>query len=159
LAYWAMLPQLSTWHITALTGSTSPQTHIVHIFASQQADERILILCENGNIRNSSNGGNSWNGIGNLPEPTGGNATTSRYVGMEFDGSGYIWVITASGWCYVSTDTTTLNTFISKGRATTTSGITAITCPIPELQEILPAVLLLAGIVVISQRRRRRDGR
>ena len=156
LAYWAQLPNLATWHITSSTGSTSPQTHVVHIFDKSQANERILILCENGNIRNSANGGNSWNGIGNLPVPTGGNATTSKYVGMEFDGAGYLWVITASGWSYVSTDATTLNTFISMGRATTQSGVTAITCPIPELHGVYVIVLFQIGIIAIFSCRRRR---
>jgi RNA polymerase subunit RPABC4/transcription elongation factor Spt4 len=144
------------WNPTAATGSTSPQTHILHVGASKQTDERILVLCENGNIRDSSDGGATWSARGNLPVPGGSN--TSKYIGMDFDPSGYLWAITDSGWCYKSTDTTTFNSFTYTGRATSAGGVTAITAPIPEFPQIVvPVVFVLGMMLVLWSRPKKRN--
>jgi hypothetical protein len=154
--YWASGPSVATWQTTAATGSSSPQTHVLHRGAALQANERILVLSENGNIRDSSDGGATWSARGNLPVPDGSN--TSVYIGMDFDPAGYLWVIRDAGWCYQSTDTTTLNSFTYTGRATSAGGVTAITAPIPEFPEIVvPVVFVLGMMLVFRIRPKKRD--
>jgi hypothetical protein len=154
--YWASGPSVSTWLTTAVTGSASPQSHVLHVGAAQQSNERILVLCQNGNIRDSSDGGATWSALGNLPAPGGSN--TSVYIGMDFDPAGYLWVIRDAGWCHKSTDTTTLNSFTYTGRATSAGGVTAITAPIPEFPEIVvPVVFVLGMMLVFRIRPKKRD--
>jgi len=145
----------NNWYTTAATGSTSPQTHILHVGASKQINERILVLCRNGNIRDSSDGGATWSARGNLPAPGGSN--TSFYIGMDFDPAGYLWVIRDAGWCYKSTDTTTLNSFTYTGRATSAGGVTAITCPIPEFSQIVVPIVFMMSLFVLIMGRTRRN--
>jgi hypothetical protein len=153
--YWAAGPAVASWQTTAVTGSASPQRHVLHIGAAKQSNERILVLCENGNIRDSSDGGATWSARGNLPAPGGSN--TSIYIGMDFDLAGYLWAITDSGWCFKSTDTTTFNSFTYTGRATTAGGVTAITTPIPEFpQTVLPLVFVLGLMLVFRPRPKKR---
>jgi hypothetical protein len=149
---------VSSWQTTAATGSTSPQTHVLHIGAAKQTNERILVLSENGNIRDSSDGGATWSARGNLPAPGSGN--TSVYIGMDFDPAGYLWAIRDAGWCYKSTDTTTFSSFTYTGRATSAGGVTAITCPItiPEFPQIVvPIVFVLGMMLVFRFRPKKRD--
>ena len=145
--------------LTSPTRSTSNHTQFTYIEGgSGSADDKIYVLCENGNIRYSSNGGQTWSALGNLPEPTGGNTTT--YVGLGFDPAGYLWVVTDTGYNYRSTDTTTLNSFTCMGRAPIGEivAILPTTVVIPEFPTLMVPVLgmvLFAGILRIRLRRTR----
>ncbi len=145
---------------TSPTGSTSPHTEFTYIPGGPGAsDDRIFVLCQNGNIRYSSDGGSTWSALGNLPTPTGSNA--SKYVGMGIDSTGYMWVVTDTGYCFRSTDTTNYNTFTYTGR-TPISGIVAVV-PLPALIPEFPYLFapVLISILVVGLLRRwsgRRDG-
>ena len=152
--YWAA--GTMNWATTAATGSTTTQTHLLHIGASRQINERIIVLCRNGNMRDSADGGASWAALGNLPTPSGGNAST-MYMGMDFDPQGYLWVITDTGWCFRSSDTTTYATFTCTGRATTLGGIVAIACPIPEFPSAIIPIFFVLGLIVTIRFRRRQS--
>jgi len=145
--------------LTNPTGSVSNQTEFTYIpGGAGSSDDRIFVLCENGNIRYSADGGQIWSAWGNLPTPTGGN--TSKYVGLGIDSTGYMWVVTDTGYCYRSADSTTFTTFNYTGQAPT-SGIVAIvplpTVPpgIPEFQYLL-APVIGSMVIVLSWRRRTR---
>ena len=152
--YWAGTTM--NWATTSSTGSSSTQTHVLHVGAARQQNERILVLCSNGAIRNSADGGATWSALGNLPAPGGGNQ--SIYTGMDFDTSGYLWVITDTGWCYKSSDTTTFASFACTGRATDLGGIVALTAPvaIPELGSFAVPAILLIGVLMVARATRRR---
>ena len=141
---------------TSVTGSTSPQTDFVYIGTSTNTSDRIFVLCENGNIRYSSNGGSTWSALGNLPTPTGSN--TSKYVGLGIDPSGYMWVVTDTGYCYRSTDTTTYSSFTYTGQSSI-SGIVAIVpmTAIPEFSTLAVPILAVVFFFVIVPRVKRRQ--
>ena len=139
---------------TNATRSTSNQTEFCYIAGGPAAtDDRIFVLCENGNIRYSANGGGTWSAWGNLPTPGGGN--TTKYVGLGIDSTGYMWVVTNTGYCYRSTDSTTYSTFTCLGKAPLSS--VAAIVPLPYVQPIpefgLFAVPIL-GIVMACLLRR-----
>jgi hypothetical protein len=141
---------------TSATGSTSPQTDFVYIGTSTNTSDRIFVLCENGNIRYSSNGGQTWSALGNLPTPTGSN--TSKYVGIGIDPSGYMWAITDTGYCYRSTDTTTYSSFTYTGQSSI-SGIVAIVpmTAIPEFSTLAVPILAVVFFFVIVPRIKRKQ--
>ncbi len=145
------------------TGSTSPQTEFCYIpGAAGASDDRIFVLCENGKIRYSADGGTTWAPWGNLPTPGGGN--TTKYVGMGIDSTGYMWVVTSTGYCFRSTDSTSYTTFTCLGKAPV-SGVAAIVPlpyvqPIPEFGLIMVPVFGLVMLFVLrraSSRARDRD--
>jgi hypothetical protein len=142
--------------VTSPTGSTSNQSEFTFIpGAAGESDDRIFVLCENGNIRYSADGGTTWSAWGNLPTPTGSN--TSKYVGIGIDSTGYMWAVTNTGYCYKSTDSTTYASFTCTGQAPT-SGIVAIVplpaVAIPEFQYIL--VPIIGSVLIMSSRRVRK---
>ena len=138
---------------TSPTGANSTQADLLVIGAASNASDRLFVLCENGVIRYSSNGGAAWGNLGNLPYPGTGN--TTKYVGMGIDSTGYMWVVTSTGYCFRSTDTTTYSSFSYTGKSPI-SGLVAIAplplVPgIPEFQYVLVPVI---GIVLIVLSRR-----
>jgi hypothetical protein len=145
--------------VTSPTGSTSNQTQFMIIpLSAGSSDDVIYVLCEKGNIRYSSNGGSTWSALGDLPVPTGSN--TSKYVALGIDPSGYMWIVTDTGYTYRSTDTTTFSNFTCMGR--TPSGAIVAILPtnvvIPEFQALMIPVLamvLFIGILRIRLRRTR----
>jgi hypothetical protein len=144
--------------LTGPTGSTSNHTQFKYIEGGPgSSDDRIYVLCENGNIRYSSNGGQNWNALGDLPAPTGSNTTT--YVGLGFDPAGYMWVVTDTGYTYRSTDTTTFDNFTCTGQSPI-SGIVAIlptTLVIPEFPVLIVPVLAMVFFFVITPRIKRKQ--
>jgi ribosomal protein L40E len=133
--------------VTSPTGSTSNQTEFTFIpGGAGSADDKLFVLCEDGTIRNSSDGGATWNSLGNLPIPSGANS--SKYVGLGIDPSGYMWVVTDSGYCYRSTDTTTYSTFICTGQSV--GGLVAIVpmTAVPEFPAL--AVPLIATVLAVA---------
>jgi hypothetical protein len=134
--------------VTSPTGSTSNQTEFTFIEgASGASDDRIFVLCENGNIRYSSNGGSTWSALGNLPTPTGSN--TSKYVGLGIDPSGYMWVITDTGYCYKSTDTTTYGTFTYTGQSSIGGIVAIVPMTAPAIPEFHAAVIPIVGVFIV----------
>ena len=144
--------------VTNPTGSTSTQIQFAFVpGTSLPTDDKLFVLCENGNIRYSSNGGQTWSALGNLPVPTGGNTTI--YVSLGFDPAGYLWVVTNTGYSFRSTDTTTFSNFVFMGQSPI-GGIVAIlptTLVIPELPIMVPvlAMVLLVGVLRIRMRNHR----
>lgn len=138
---------------TSLTGSTTTQTDLLVIGAASNASDRLFVLCQNGVIRYSSNGGATWANLGNLPVPNGSN--TTKYVGMGIDSTGYMWVVTDTGYCFRSTDTTTYSSFSYTGRSPI-GGLVAIaplpSVPgIPEFQYIM--VPMMGMVLIVLSRR------
>lgn len=141
--------------VTSPTGSTSNQAEFAFFAGgSGSSDDRLFVLCENGNIRYSSNGGVSWSALGNLPTPGGSNQ--SKYIGLGFDSSGYMWIATNTGYCFRSTDTTTFSTFTYVGRSPITGivGIVPLPIVIPEFGLVLLPVVGFLGFVFMGRRRR-----
>ena len=137
---------------TSQTGANSTHTDLVVIGAPANTSDRLYVLCENGVIRYSSTGGSTWGALGNLPYVFGGN--TSKYVGMGIDSTGYMWVVTDTGYCYRSTDTT-FASFNYTGQAPI-GGIVAIaplpTVPgIPEFTSALVPLLGMAALVMVGR--------
>ena len=155
--YWAPLGNAFT--ATTTTGSTMPQTHMAIYPGASRATDFVYVLCDHGIIRRSLDGGTSWAAFGNLPHPTGSNASTI-YVGITLDPSNTIWVTTDTGWVYKST-TTLGATFVKTGRPVT-SGVVAIVGlnSIPEFGDMLIPICLAIVIpaVIITRNRRRRQG-
>jgi len=143
--------------VTSPTGSTSNQTQFIFLpLTSGSSDDKLYVLCENGNIRHSSDGGSTWSALGNLPVPTGSN--TSKYVALGIDPSGYMWVVTNTGYTFRSTDTTTFNQFTCMGK-TPIGEIVAIlptTVVIPEFPQIVFPIVFVLGIILASRVRPRR---
>lgn len=145
--------------VTNPTGSTSTQTEVAFIpGASGSSDDRLFVLCENGNIRYSANGGQTWSALGNLP--TSGGSNTTKYVGIGIDSTGYMWVVTDTGYTFLSTDATTYSTFNCTGRAPATGIVAVIPLPlipsgIPEFQYLV--VPLLGMTLIVLSRRIRKD--
>ena len=141
---------------TSPTGSTSNQTDLYFIGSSSNTTDRVFVLCENGNIRYSPNGGQTWSALGDLPVPTGGN--TSKYVGLGIDPAGYMWVVTDTGYTYRSTDTTIYANFTYMGQSPI-SAIVAIlpTTVIPEFPILAVPILALVAFVVAPRIMRRRS--
>lgn len=141
--------------VTSPTGSTSNQTDFTYIGSKTNTSDRIFVLCEDGKMRYSPNGGQTWSAHGNLPTPTGGN--TTKYVGIGIDPSGYMWVVTDTGYCFRSTDTSTYNTFVCVGQ-TPISGIVAIApmTAVPEFSTMVLPVLAIAIVVALIRIERRR---
>jgi ribosomal protein L40E len=141
--------------VTNQTGSTSIQCEVAFIpGAAGSADDRLFVLCENGNIRYSADGGQTWSAWGNLPTPGGGN--TTKYVGIGIDSTGYMWVVTDTGYTFLSTDATTYSTFNCTGQAPATGIVAVIPLPliptgIPEFQYFVIPVL---GMTLIALSRR-----
>jgi hypothetical protein len=134
--------------VTSPTGSTSNQTEFTFIEGSSgPSDDRIFVLCENGNIRYSSNGGSTWSALGNLPTPTGSN--TSKYVGLGIDPSGYMWVITDTGYCYKSSDTTTYSTFAYTGQSSIGGIVAIVPMTAPAIPEFPVAVIPIIGVFLV----------
>jgi len=144
--------------VTSPTGSTSNQTQLTFIpLTSGPSDDIIYVLCENGNIRYSSNGGQTWSALGDLPAPTGGNTTT--YVALGIDPAGYMWVVTDTGYTYRSTDTTTYNNFTCTGQSPI-GGIVAIlptTVVIPEFLTLMVPVFAMVFFFVMVPRIKRKQ--
>lgn len=142
--------------VTNPTGSTSNHTQFTYINNGPgSADDVIYVLCENGNIRYSSNGGQTWSAKGDLPVPTGSN--TSKYAALGIDPDGYMWVVTDTGYTYRSTDTTTYNSFTCVGQSPI-SGIVAIlptVAVIPEFPIFVVPILIVVILVVVPSRIRR----
>lgn len=141
---------------TSPTGSTSNHSQVLYISGGPgSADDRIFVLCENGNIRYSANGGVTWSALGNLPVPTGGNTTV--YTDFGIDPAGYMWVVTDTGYTYKSTDTTTYGTFTCMGRAPISPVVAALPEPsIPEFPAIFIPVLALISLVILPRIRSRK---
>ena len=142
---------------TSPTGSSSFHAEFTYIpNGPGSADDRLFVLCMNGDIRYSANGGVTWSSLGNLPIPTGGN--TTKYTGLGIDPAGYMWVVTDSGYAYRSTDTTTYSSFAYVGRAPIT-GIVAVV-PLPIIPEFSDLVLpLVFSVVTVAVLRRSSRGR
>jgi hypothetical protein len=141
--------------VTNQTGATSNHTQFTYLEGGAgSADDVIYVLCENGNIRYSSNGGQTWSALGNLPVPTGGN--TTKYTALGIDPAGYMWVVTDTGYTYRSTDTTTYNSFVCTGRSPITSVVAILpTTAIPEFPiAVVPILALLLSIVIPKFSRR-----
>ena len=144
--------------VTSLTGSTSNQTQFIFIpLTSGSSDDKIYVLCENGNIRYSNNGGQTWSALGDLPVPTGGN--TSKYAALGIDPAGYMWVVTDSGYTYRSTDTTTYNNFTYTGQSPIGSivAILPTNAVIPEFPMLAVPVLAVVFFFVIVPRVKRKQ--
>jgi len=142
--------------VTSPTGSTSTQTQLMFLpGAAGSSDDKLFVLCENGSIRYSSNGGVAWSALGDLPTPTGAN--TTRYVGLGLDPAGYMWVVTDTGYTFRSTDTTTYNNFTCTGQSPITSVVAILptTVVIPEFPVSAVPVLALLFFVVSPRIRRR----
>ena len=141
--------------VTSPTGSTSVQTDFTFISGGAgSSDDILFVLCENGKIRYSSDGGVSWSALGNLPTPTGSNQ--SKYIGMGFDSSGYMWIATDTGYCFKSTDTTTFSifTYVGKSPIAGIIGIVPLPMVIPEFGLVLLPVVGTLGFVFMGRRRR-----
>jgi hypothetical protein len=145
--------------VTNPTGSTSNQTQLVFFpNTSGTSDDVLYVLCENGNIRYSNDGGTTWSALGDLPVPSGAN--TTKYVDFGIDSAGYMWVMTDTGLTYRSTGTATYNNFTCAGQSPI-GDIVAIlptTVVVPEFSYmVLPIMIIL--FIVLSRRAmtRRRD--
>lgn len=143
---------------TSNTGSSSPHSHIIHVGAAQISNTKIYVLCENGSIRYSADGGSIWSAFGNLPVPSGGGNSSTTYIGIDIDSWDYIWVITNSGWCYRST-TSLGSTFVKMGRPAG-ANIIGITTPsvIPEFGSLIAPVIgsLMIPFAISYSRKRGR---
>ena len=139
---------------TSPTGSTSVQTDLAVIGSASNATERLFVLCEDGKIRYSSNGGVSWSALGDLPRPNGPNQT--KYVSMGFDSTGYLWIATDTGYCFKSTDATTYSSFTYVGESPISGVIAIVPLPgvIPEFGMVLLPVVGIIGVVLIGRSRR-----
>ena len=142
--------------VTNPTGSSSTQTEFTFLPGGpNRPDDRIFVLCENGDIRYSANGGTAWSSLGNLPRVTGGN--TSRYVGLGIDSDGYMWVVTDDGYTFRSTDTATYNSFTYTGRAPIGGIVAVVPLPIiPEFQYVAVPVVLTLLVFSLWRRSARR---
>jgi len=140
--------------VTSPTGSTSPHVEFTYLSgAAGASDDKIYVLCESGDIRYSSNGGSTWSSLGNLPRPSGGN--TTKYAGLGIDSSGYMWVVTDSGYCYRSTDTVNYTTFTYTGKAPIGGLVAVVPLPIiPEFQYLALPVVFSVVIVMLLRRAR-----
>ncbi|MBN1677756.1 MAG: zinc ribbon domain-containing protein [Candidatus Thermoplasmatota archaeon] len=142
--------------LTNPTGATSNHAQLTYIPGGPGAsDDRLFVLCEKGDIRYSSDGGQTWSALGDLPTPAPGNATI--YVGLGIDPTGYMWVVTETGYTFISTDTTTYGNYTCTGQAPI-GGIVAImpTPAIPEFPMLMVPALtmaLLLGILRIRGKR------
>ena len=144
--------------VTSPTGSTSNQTQFTYLEGGAgSSDDRIFVLCENGNIRYSSNGGQAWSALGDLPVPTGSN--TSKYVALGIDPAGFMWIVTDTGYTYRSTDTTTYNNYIYMGQSPISSivAILPTTVVIPEFPMLVAPVLAIVFFIVIVPRVKRKQ--
>ena len=116
--------------LTNPTGSIANHTQFTYIGNGPgPTDDQIFVLCENGDIRYSSDGGQTWSSLGDLPPPS---TNTTAYVGLGFDPAGYLWVVNSDGQTYRSTDTTTFNNFTFMGQA-----------PIGDIVAILPTTVVI----------------
>ncbi len=138
------------------TGSTTPQTEFTYIAGGPgYADDRVFVLCENGDVRYSANGGTSWSSLGNLPRPSGPNQ--SKYTGLGIDPNGYMWVVTDTGYCYRSADTVNYNSFVYTGRAPITGIVAVIPLPyVPEFSDALIPVLSMIVLILVLRRSHKR---
>jgi hypothetical protein len=140
---------------TTPTESTTNQTEFTYIPGGPNPeDDRIFVLCENGDIRYSANGGVNWSSLGDLPEPTGSN--TSKYMGMGIDSTGHMWIVTDTGYVFTSTDSTTYASFNYTGRAPITDIVAIIPLPlvpsVPEFQMVLLVPMVGMTLIVLSRR-------
>ena len=144
--------------VTNPTGSTSNQTQFTYIDNGPgPTDDVLYVLCQNGNIRYSADGGSTWSAKGNLPTPTGAN--TTRYVSLGIDPAGYMWVVTDTGYTFRSTDTTTYNSFTCTGRSPITSVVAILpTTAIPEFPMVMLPIIALFFVIAIPKIRRRCSG-
>jgi hypothetical protein len=144
--------------VTSPTGSTSIQSEFTYIPGGAGAsDDRIFVLCEDGDIRYSSNGGSTWSSLGNLPRPQGAN--TSKYTGLGIDASGYMWVVTDTGYCFRSTDTVNYDTYVYTGKAPIGGIVAVVPLPIiPEFQYLFAPVIFSMVIVTLWRRRAKHRG-
>jgi hypothetical protein len=144
----------TTFTATTVTGSSMTQTHMEIYPGASQATDTIFVLTDHGDIRRSTDGGTSWNTFGNLPHPTGGNASTV-YVGIALDPSNIIWVVTDNGWVYKST-TTLGGTFVKTQKLGYTGIVAIVGIPIPEFSDILiPILTMVIPAVMISRNRKK----
>lgn len=145
--------------VTNATGSTSNQTEFTYIPGGPSStDDRIFVLCENGEIRYSANGGANWSSWGNLPTPTGGN--TTRYAGIGIDSTGYMWVVTDTGYVFTSTDSTTYSSFNYTGQAPISDIVAIIPLPtVPSVPEFGYILVPIAGAILVVLSRRYRASR
>jgi hypothetical protein len=151
-------PRTGSFTATTTTGSSMTQTHMTIYPGASQATDFIYVLCDHGTIQRSINGGSTWAAFGNLPHPTGGNASTI-YVGITLDPSNTIWAVTSTGWVWKSTATLG-GTFVCTGRPVI-ANVVAIACPtpIPEFGDALIPICLAMMIpaVIITRGRRIRQ--
>jgi len=142
----------SSWsQVGSLTGSSNTQTQMVVIAG---ASDKLYVLEEDGNIRNSSDSGASWSSIGDLPQPGGGNS--SVYCGIAIDVFSNIWVITDTGYCYKSSNDG--NNFIYTGRPASLN-VVSITAPIPEFSALLFPILTSLVVLMAIRFRALNRGR
>lgn len=146
--------------VTNPTGSTTNQSEFTYIpNGPGSADDRVFVLCEDGAIRYSANGGVTWSALGDLPTPTGGN--TSKYMGMGIDSTGYMWIVTDTGYVYRSTDSTTYANFNYTGQAPISDIVAIIPLPlIPSIPEFHLMLVPIVGMILIVLSKRtlsRRD--
>jgi hypothetical protein len=144
----------TTFTATTATGSSMTQTHMEIYPGASQATDTIFVLTDHGDIRRSTDGGTSWNTFGNLPHPTGGNASTV-YVGIALDPTNIIWVVTDNGWVYKST-TALGGTFVKTQKLGYTGIVAIVGIPIPEFSDILiPILTMVIPAVMISRNRKK----
>lgn len=155
---------LPTWAASKVTtGSVASQTHIYHIGDPKggTSTEQVFVLCQDGTIRYSADGGDSWAARGNLPAPgNSGLPSYSRYVAIDRDSNGAFWTITNTSYCYKSTNKAV--TWAYTGNIGV-NDVASMACPnaiIPEFDSVLiPAIgtLFIVFFASAGKRRRRRS--
>jgi len=152
------------WNATASTGSTSAQMHVYNIGddGGTASDEEVFVLCEDGGLMYSSDGGANWAARGDLPAPgEDGIPSYSRYVAIDRDVNGTFWTITNTSYCYKSAD---------RGVSWTYTGnigvndISSLACPeafIPEFESAMVPIIgaMFFALFVMNRRRGERKTR
>lgn len=147
-----------TWTATSATGSSTAQSHIYHPGGNPIATEEIFVICQDGSIRYSSNGGSTWAARGNLPAPGAGSPqlqSYAKYVAIDRDEAGTFWAITNTSYCYRSLDTG--STWTYRG-SFAMKNVTSMACPtgvIPEFDSLLIPMIVIAVPVIAVMRKRR----
>jgi hypothetical protein len=168
--YWAMRSGANTpayylepgqqWNATAITGSAATQMHVYNIGddGATVAGEEVFVICEDGSLMYSADGGANWAPIGDLPAPgEDGLPSYSRYVAIDRDADGTFWTITNTSYCYKSSDRGV--TWIYTGNIGV-NDIASLACPvIPEFDSILIPIIgaMFFALYVIRKRRADRE--
>jgi predicted nucleic acid-binding Zn-ribbon protein len=149
---------LASWTATTSTGSSATQVHVYNVGdgAGTPANEKLFVLCEDGTISYSPDGGANWESRGDLPAPgESGLPDYSKYVAIDRDGSGVFWAMTNTSYCYKSTDTGSTWTYTGNFGVNDVASMACSDPFIPEFDSmIVPIVGLLVLCLIVPRRRR-----